>query len=681
MARWTTTIGDVSGSSIEHLTFRPSPRPLIPTDLTDGGGVAYFGQISVSAGSFGRQVNLRTTPIATGSLEQAGPDLTDTFELADDGAVVISAGSLTFSCAGPRHSSNASSDNGEEPYDWEPASSVDIQAFITAFRALSQADQDATTVTLDDGVSDPVLTIARDLSTVVEGTDATWTITADTAPSSDLTVNVAVTESGSYIDGTAPSTVTLPSGDTEVTLTVPTDDDSTDETDGSITATLETGTGYTLGSTTAATITVTDDDVTDLLPTFGSSTVADQSYTDGTAISTLQLPAATSGDTPLVYSVSTLPGGLSFNSSTRRITGTPTTPGTTTVTYTVTDDDGDTATLSFDIVVNPTINSIDDQTGEAIRALITTGAGAFWYDRINNANIGTPSADSDLDFTDTVSVSRFRYHPTGNEFRTNVSTGQALDFFGPGAVGENSTLHIATPYGVVETTGPDDVDDRFRVTFVLTDAQYALLGNVVEGDLFNIVIAGFTEPPDPEIEIAAGTTPVTEGKDATWTVTADTAPSADLVVGVDVTETGDTIDGTAPTSVTIASGATTATLIVSTLDDSIDETDSVITATVETGTGYTVGANNSATVTVEDDDLPPDLMPTFGSEAVADQTYTQNIAISTLQLPAATGGRCTFNLFGIKQLTCWFNFYCINAPDYGAANRNGYADNYIYGDG
>ena len=399
--------------------------------------------------------------------------------------------------------------------------------------------------------------------------------------------------------------------------------------------------------TTAATITVTDDDVTDLMPSFGTSTVADQAYTDGTAIADLTLPAATGGDTPLAYSTSSLPPGIILTGFV--LSGTPTTPGTTTVTYTVTDDDGDTATLSFDIVVNPTINSIADQTGEAIRALITTGAGAFWYDRINNANIGTPSADSDLDFTDTVSVSRFRYHPTGNEFRTNVSTGQALDFFGPGAVGENSTLHIATPYGIVETTGPDDVDDRFRVTFVLTDAQYALLGNVVEGDLFNIVIAGFTEPPDPEIEIAAGTTPVTEGKDATWTVTADTAPSADLVVGVDVTETGDTIDGTAPTSVTIASGATTATLTVSTLDDSIDETDSVITATVETGTGYTVGTNNSATVTVEDDDLPPDLMPTFGSEAVADQTYTSGTAIATLQLPAATGGDGT-RVYSISTL-------------------------------
>ena len=128
---------------------------------------------------------------------------------------------------------------------------------------VGSASAATTTVTDNDDppvVVTPELTIARDQSSVVEGTDATWTVTADVAPESNLTINVAVTQSGNYIDGTAPTTVTLSSGDTTATLTVPTDDDSTDETDGSITATLETGTGYTLGSAVAATIAVTDDD-------------------------------------------------------------------------------------------------------------------------------------------------------------------------------------------------------------------------------------------------------------------------------------------------------------------------------------------------------------------------------------------------------------------------------------
>ena len=52
----------------------------------------------------------------------------------------------------------------------------------------------------------------------------------------------------------------------------------------------------------------------------------------------ITLPAATGGNTPLVYSIADLPAGLAFNAGTRRITSTPTTVQTRIVTYTVTDD-------------------------------------------------------------------------------------------------------------------------------------------------------------------------------------------------------------------------------------------------------------------------------------------------------------------------------------------------------
>ena len=58
--------------------------------------------------------------------------------------------------------------------------------------------------------------------------------------------------------------------------------------------------------------------------------------------------AATGGDAPLTYSMTGLPTGLAFNATTRRITGSPTSPGQVrTVTYRVRDDDGDTDSVSF----------------------------------------------------------------------------------------------------------------------------------------------------------------------------------------------------------------------------------------------------------------------------------------------------------------------------------------------
>ena len=90
---------------------------------------------------------------------------------------------------------------------------------------------------------------AADATTITEGTAATFTVTLDlAAPAGGLTISVAVTQSGSYIAGSAPATVVIAAGATTGTLTVSTEDDSLDETDGSITAELNAGVGYTVGT-------------------------------------------------------------------------------------------------------------------------------------------------------------------------------------------------------------------------------------------------------------------------------------------------------------------------------------------------------------------------------------------------------------------------------------------------
>lgn len=85
--------------------------------------------------------------------------------------------------------------------------------------------------------------------------------------------------------------------------------------------------------------------------------VPDQTGTVGIAFS-YTIPAGTFTDVdgdPLSYSLSALPAGLSFNPATRIISGTPTAIGTTSVTVTVDDGNGGTATDVFNIVVG-TVN-------------------------------------------------------------------------------------------------------------------------------------------------------------------------------------------------------------------------------------------------------------------------------------------------------------------------------------
>ena len=89
-------------------------------------------------------------------------------------------------------------------------------------------------------------------------------------------------------------------------------------------------------------------------PTFAADAAPDdQTYTKGTAIDDLVLPAAAGGDDPITYSVSTLPAGLEFDPATRTISGTPTavTDGAVTIVYTVIDNDRDASALIFTITV------------------------------------------------------------------------------------------------------------------------------------------------------------------------------------------------------------------------------------------------------------------------------------------------------------------------------------------
>ena len=98
--------------------------------------------------------------------------------------------------------------------------------------------------------------------------------------------------------------------------------------------------------------------------------IADQTFTVGTAVS-LTLPTATGGTAPYTYSLSPIPIGLQFDTTTQLLSGTPTTATpATSVTYTATDAAGTTASLTFTITVTDATpaditfrpNVIDDLT-------------------------------------------------------------------------------------------------------------------------------------------------------------------------------------------------------------------------------------------------------------------------------------------------------------------------------
>ena len=190
---------------------------------------------------------------------------------------------------------------------------------------------------------------------------------------------------------------------------------------------------------------------------------------------------------------------------------------------------------------------------------------------------------------------------------TNRDGGGILSICGPGGSGTYSTRDAQT----WEFTEAPLVNDTFEITGLTAATDYWVQYSVFADDSAWYYIRTIAAPPT--ITIAAGTSPVTEGTAATFTVTASPAPSANLTVNLTVADaSGSDFVAAADEgskTVTINASSTSATYSVTTQGDTTDEPDGDVTVTVAAGTGYSVGATASANVTVHDlDKTPPTLL-------------------------------------------------------------------------
>ncbi len=207
-----------------------------------------------------------------------------------------------------------------------------IPAALLRFAGTINPQRNGVNLPLCPGV--PVLTLTAGDAEI----DASWTVPAGGVPTGyDLEYKRSVdddwTDSGHSGTGTTATIGSLANGSTyDVRVRAKTATD-TGAWSATASATPETG-----GSTRST------------APTFGTATVANQSYALNTAIANLTLPAATGGDGALVYTLSPAPPlGLTFNAAARTLTGTPTAgQSATTYTYKVADSDADTTSSDAD---------------------------------------------------------------------------------------------------------------------------------------------------------------------------------------------------------------------------------------------------------------------------------------------------------------------------------------------
>ena len=170
----------------------------------------------------------------------------------------------------------------------------------------------------------PMVTIVRGVSSVTEGTEATFTISASTVPNADLLVSLSVTEAAGsdfIASGSEGSKmVTIPASGSSVTYTIATVDDDADEANGSVTVTIIDGSDYTIGSPSSVTVTLNDDDTT---PKINSVDMVD--VEEGTTTVLTVIATDADGDKPTyaisggadrtLFSINRTSGALTFISA------------------------------------------------------------------------------------------------------------------------------------------------------------------------------------------------------------------------------------------------------------------------------------------------------------------------------------------------------------------------------
>ena len=308
------------------------------------------------------------------------------------------------------------------------------------------------------------------------------------------------------------------------------------------------------------------DEMVDAMPTFSVSFFADQAFMTFTAVD-LTLPAATGGDGALTYSLTPAIAGLTLNPTTRVLSGTPTSIVESTHTYTVTDEDGDIATLAFDVVVTAgtppvafAVNAGADQTvapgatvtltatvtgantpdsgltvawgvpGEnqqALAAAVTTDAGRL---------IGAVGAGNTLTTTFTATAANLVTADVVFPIRVTVTD--------PAGAGGNVTVTDELSITIMPAAGPPDTTPAFSVSFISPDPVFttgtpvnltlpaATGGNAPLTYSLTPAIAGLTL--NPTTRVLSGTPTVSAGSTPyTYTVTDDDGDTASLFPDID----------------------------------------------------------------------------------------------------------------------------------------------------
>ena len=533
--------------------------------------------------------------------------LTVNISVDDPGSAIMGAAPTTVDIPAGASSAVLMIDTDDDDVAGDDSTITVTLAAGTGYRPAPGSGGSATWLVTDndgDGTpTTPTVSIEAGTSPVGEGTAADFTLTRSDSAGA-LTVTVNVSESGTMISGTAPTTVEFADGDATAMLSVATEDDAVDEPDSVVTATVAAGTGYASGTPASATVTVTDDDE----PVPGAVNVT-------IAAGTSPVGEGTAADFTLTRSDSAgaLTVTVDVSESGMMISGT----APTTVEFA----DGDaTAMLSV-----ATEDDAVDEPDSDITATVAAGTGyapgtpASAMVTVTDDDEPVPGAAqvtiaADASPVGEGSPANFTLTRTNSmgALAVNVSvaeTGMMIDGTAPTTV--TFVDGMATAALSVATENDQTDEDDSYVTATVAAGQGYEPGS---GHGTSAVVRVSDDDGRPSsvnyvfLSVSLSGREVAEGADAVFSLRRRSASQA-MTVAVEVTESGNVIN-TAPATVDFAAGEDRAELVVTTVDDNVVEDDSVVTATVVPMAGYDVlGANSTASVTVTSEDTGTDSGP------------------------------------------------------------------------
>jgi hypothetical protein len=310
--------------------------------------------------------------------------------------------------------------------------------------------------------------------------------------------------------------------------------------------------------------------------------------------------------TPMPFGLSLSSGGL--------ITGTPSSTGTANILLRVTDASTgpgqyfEPETLTINVIAPPTVSiavspaSVSEDGATNLVYTVTRSAASASALTVNLTTSGT--ATSGTDYSGGVASVTI----PANATTATVTIDPTAD----GTVEANETVILTVAAGAGYVVG----------------APVSATGTILNDDV-----------PSASISVSPASVVENDGPNLVYTIALSSAAVSPLTINYTIG--GDAINGadyaSIGTSVVIPAGATSQTVTVDPNNNGTIEPHETVIITLAAGAGYTIGAPNSATGTILNDDFPSIVV---GNATVTEGNGGTTNAVFTLTLssPAATGG-------------------------------------------